>query len=154
MTDDLRALLEVQRAAHLALRKAGDVEPRVFWRMVADKRGGPKHPRRIVAFTKAWRAATRAAGCPGRIPHDLRRTAVRNMVRRAVPEHVAMRLTGHKTRSVFERYNIVSEGDLRSAAEQLRGLTGTIQGQSHPSSNLSNADSRESLRKIGGAARI
>jgi integrase len=73
------------------------------FRLVADGRGGKKHAKQITRFDKAWKAATIAAGCPGRIPHDLRRTAVRDMVRRGVPERVAMKLTGHKTRSVFER---------------------------------------------------
>ncbi len=41
-----------------------------------------------------------------------------------------MRLTGHKTASVFQRYNIVSDGDVRTAAQQLSGLTGTEKGQS------------------------
>ena len=84
-----------------------------------------------------------AAGCPGRIPHDLRRTTIRNMVRRGLFERVAMTLAGHKTRSVFERYNIVSDGDLRAAAAKLQGLTGTEKGQS---GSLSTAAESESSR--------
>lgn len=154
LTDNLRELLEVQHAEHERLKAADQLCPFVFVRMVASGRGGPKHPQRIVSLNKAWTAACVAAGCPGRIPHDLRRTAVRNMVRRGVPERVAMKLTGHKTRSIFERYNIVSDGDLKTAADQLAGLTGTKQGQSEARSAVGRPKSHNSLRKFGGAARI
>jgi integrase len=93
MTAALRTVLKAQRAEHDRLKTAGHIVPFVFVREVAEGRGGEKKPRRIVSFGKVWRAACVDAGCPGRIPHDLRRTAVRNLVRAGIPERVAMQMT-------------------------------------------------------------
>jgi integrase len=119
MTHELRELLKARHTEYETLKRAGHICPYVFVRVVAKGRGGPKSPRRITSFGKAWKAACVAAGLPGRIPHDLRRSAVRTFVRESIPERVAMTLTGHKTRSVFARYDIVSDGDLRDAARKL-----------------------------------
>jgi integrase len=73
----------------------------------------------ISSFRKAWVIATKKAGLEGFLFHDLRRSAVRNLVRAGVPRGVAMKISGHKTEDVFERYNITSSTDIQDAGESV-----------------------------------
>src|SRR5208282_5278651 len=73
----------------------------------------------IKSFVAAWRTACKDAGLGAVRVHDLRRSAARNLIRAGVPENIAMHFTGHKTSSVFRRYDIVTADDLAQASSRL-----------------------------------
>jgi integrase len=92
--------------------------------------------RRIVSFLQAWKRATSAAGLPGLLFHDLRRTAVRNMVRAGIPTAVARSISGHRTMEVFERYNIVDTRDVADAAVKVQSYIRAERQSGQVSTNL------------------
>jgi integrase len=115
LTGDLRALLERRKS----FRRLDC--PLVFYRGAGEPLGD---------FRKVWISSCAAAHVPGLLFHDLRRSAVRNMVRAGVPERVAMALSGHQTRSVFDRYNIVSEDELEAATARTANYVAEQERQS------------------------
>jgi integrase len=110
ITPALRAVLERrQEWTRRCERAQARIIPLVFHRS-----GDP-----IRSFRRSWADACGKVGRPGLLFHDLRRSAVRNLERAGIPRSVAMKLTGHKTESVYRRYAIVAEADLRDAGIKL-----------------------------------
>lgn len=91
----------------------------VFTRMKDASGRNSKIGGRIADFRDSWNTACTNAGVPGLLFHDLRRSAVINMVTDGLDEKRAMMISGHKTRSVFDRYHIVSPEALQDAAQKM-----------------------------------
>jgi hypothetical protein len=102
------------------------------------------HPK---ALYHRWKEACRLAGVPTRIPHDFRRTAVRNLDRAGVPRSVAMKLTGHKPEAVYRRYAIVCEADLAEGLKRLAALNGVRRATVQAAGNdLSHSSDQQDIK--------
>jgi integrase len=110
VTAELRAVLQAQLIALEDLQQQGTICPYVFHRPDGS---------RIKDFRGSWKNACEAAGHPGKLFHDFRRSAVRTLERSGVPRSTAMAMVGHKTESIYRRYAIVDEQMYREAAAKL-----------------------------------
>ncbi len=110
VTAELREMLTAQLASIEALKKRGIICPFVFHRADGTE---------LKDFRGLWNSACAAAGYPGKLFHDFRRSAVRNLERAGVPRSTAMAMVGHKTESIYRRYAIVDSAMQREAAAKL-----------------------------------
>lgn len=112
---ELKQVVETERARVTEIERAiGRIIPWVF----VNDAGEP-----LKDFRRAWKTATKLAGTPGRLFHDLRRTAVRNLERAGVPRSVSMKLSGHRTEAVFRRYAITDSAMLSEGVAKLARMS-------------------------------
>jgi integrase len=125
MPADLRAIVRQQLASVARLQAEGRITSRLFHR---------PDGRPIGSFRKRWRTACRHVGFPNLLLHDFRRSAARNLTKAGVTEQIAMKILGHATNSMFRRYRIVDESDLRDAAVRLDAFLAKSETPSQPPS--------------------
>jgi integrase len=148
-TRALEAVLVAQKTVHDRLRAKNQIVPLVFHR----------NGKAIRQVRTAWANACTAAGVPGRLLHDMRRSAVRNLERQGVSRSAAMAMVGHKTEAIYRRYAIVDAGALRDAAAKIDAAgrtTGTIAGTIAENQNFAAAAGLRNslnLKSAGGGDR-
>jgi integrase len=130
-TAELEQLMKHLDGDRERLRKSGKIVRFVFRRGDEDEQ--------ILDLRAAWKAACRKGGVPGRILHDFRRTAVRNLELAGVSRSAAMAMVGHKTEAIYRRYAIVDAGALRDAAAKIDRAAGTFSGTPMPDASKSAA---------------
>ena len=138
LTPEIKGLRAGQVGRVEALqRKLGRIVPHLFPHPRGRRAGQTR-----LGFSKRWETVCKQAGVPGRLLHDFRRTAVRNIERAGVARSVAMKITGHKTESVYRRYAIVSDADLREAALKLASTHDAVQGHTRGHTSQVSVDSQ------------
>jgi len=111
-TEQARTVYLTERAKAVLVALAGEGHPRYVF-------ASPRTGGRLVDVRRAFRTAAAAIGRPELWFHDLRRSFVTRARRQGIPESVVMRMSGHRTASVFKRYNIVDDSDVKNAARKL-----------------------------------